>query len=71
MNCIDKALHEAESSYTLCAKAVASRASRALASGSPGGSYAPPSSLSKASEQYQHNVGWVYAAVKAVAQKIA
>jgi len=70
MDAIGKALDAADRSYIAAKASVESRASRALTS-SPGGVYSQPSSLSKASEQYRHNLGWVFCCVRAISQKIA
>lgn len=70
MDALTRAPDAADRSYAAATKAVASRASRSLAS-APGGVYSQPASLSKAAEQYKHNCGWTYSCVKAIAQKLA
>ncbi len=67
---LTRALDAAERSYVSASKAVAGRSSRALVSG-PTGTVTTASGLANTREQLRHFDNWTFAAIKAVAQRIA
>ncbi len=71
MDSLTRAFAQAERSY-LNAKQAASQTAESLLATSPGaGSLVQRSDLSRASEQLRHFSGWVYAAIRPIAQRIA
>ncbi|QDT72211.1 phage portal protein [Lacipirellula limnantheis] len=70
MDVLSQAFADADRSFMAASKAVGSSVPRSLVGGMPSiGAFS--SSLSKASEQYQHYSGWAYVAVRAIASRIA
>jgi phage portal protein BeeE len=70
MNVLTKAFADSERSYH-AAKASVGSATDALLARAPSGLPITRSDLSKASEQLRHFSGWVYASIRAIAQRIA
>jgi HK97 family phage portal protein len=67
---LDTAFAESDRMFANCSKAVASNPGGTLTAGTMGLSL-NQSKLTKAAEQYRHNVGWVFVAVRAIASRIA
>ena len=70
MNALGKAMVDADRSYMAAKASVADATSQLLARG-PSGLPLQQTDLSRASEQLKHFSGWVYAAVRPIAQRIA
>lgn len=71
MNAISKALGDVDRSYLNAKAAVSTATSQLLAAGPAGGITANRPDLGRAPEQLRHFTGWVYAAVRPIAQRIA
>lgn len=71
MSAIDKALAGARRSLDCCKAAVASTPTETLLANGPSGVQNFRSDLSNSAEQLRHFKGWVYSAVRPIAQRIA
>jgi phage portal protein BeeE len=67
---LNDAFSQSATIYANCKAAVATAPGGVLASGTTGLNL-NPSSLNKAAEQYRHNRGWVFVAVRAISSRIA